>query len=254
MSGCVRVTGDGGVAVVTLDRPEVRNALSTELLEDLGDTVTDLDADESVGAIVLTGADPAFCSGFDLRKLSTGSDPGPVRADMRGLLPEHATPVIGAINGAAVTGGLELALSCDFLVASVRARFADTHALVGAMPGAGLTIRLPELIGIDRARRMSITGEFVDAARAYEWGLVTEVVAHDELRARAVALASAVASIPRANVREVRRMYTEIGAMSGPTAWRRENELARRWMATRFDRGRLATTREAIIERGRERR
>ena len=97
------------------------------------------------------------------------------------MLPPHDTPVIGAINGPTVTGGLELAMCCDFLIASERARFADTHARVGAMPGGGMTIRLPQLVGIDRARRMSFTGDYIDAATARDWGLVVEVVPHESL-------------------------------------------------------------------------
>lgn len=255
MSDPVRVTLDDGVAVVVLDRPQVRNALSGEVLAALADALVALDRDDSAGAVVLTGADPAFCAGFDLRRLSEegGGAGAPMVPDaQRGLLPEHEIPVVGAVNGPAVTGGLELALGCDFLVASERARFADTHARVGVVPGAGLTVRLPELVGVDRARRMSLTGEFVDARRAYEWGLVTEVVPHDELLARATVLASAVAMLPRGPVRAVRHMYDEIGALTGDAAWDRERELAVRWMEERFDRARLASEREAIMERGRD--
>ena len=244
------------IGTVTLNRPEVRNALSAEVTQLLDDAVVELDDRDDVAAIILTGADPAFCAGFDLRSLSTElrsvqqeRQKGPVAH--LGLMPGHRTPVIGAINGAAVTGGLELALGCDFLIASDRARFADTHARVGAMPGAGLTIRLPQLIGLDRARRMSFTGDFVDAPTALAWGLVTEVVPHEALMDRAREVASAVASIPSENVREVRRMYDEIGALSGTEAWEAESRLSREWMAQRFDQSRLAAEREAIIARGR---
>ncbi len=256
----VTVAVDDQVAVVTIERPEVRNALSADVLAGLGDAVLDLDRDPRVAAVVLTGRDPAFCAGFDLRALSAppGTAPGrstkaggDVPDGRRGLLPEHRIPIVGAVNGPAVTGGLELALGCDFLVASERASFADTHARVGAMPGAGLTIRLPQLVGIDRARRMSMTGDFVDARRAYEWGLVTEVVPHHELLPRARALAAAIASIPADYVREVRRMYDEIGGLAGRAAWRREYQLARQWMAERFDRNRLANERTGIVDRGR---
>jgi enoyl-CoA hydratase len=168
-----------------------------------------------------------------------------------GLMPEHQTPVIGAINGAAVTGGLELALCCDFLIASERARFADTHARVGAMPGGGMTIRLPELIGIDRARRMTFTGDFIDAQTAYEWGLVVEVVPHESLLERARQMAATIAAIPAEHVREVRRMYQDIGEMSGKEAWRAESRWSRQWMEGRFDQSRLASQREEIIARGR---
>jgi enoyl-CoA hydratase len=244
------------VATVTLNRPEARNALSTALTSELDDVVTELDRRDDVACMILTGADPAFCAGVDLKALSTEA-----RADQQarqsgpmahlGFLPPHEIPVIGAINGPTVTGGLELALGCDFLIASERARFADTHARVGAMPGAGLTIRLPQLIGIDRARRMSFTGDFIDAQTAVLWGLVSEVVPHEALLPRARELAAAVVSIPSDNVREVRRMYEAMSAMAGEEAWLAESKWSRRWMADRFDQSRLAGERERIMARGR---
>jgi enoyl-CoA hydratase len=253
----VEVEISDGVGTITLNRPEARNALSSEVTQLLDAAIVDLDRREDVGAIILTGTDPAFCAGFDLRALSSElrsvqqqRQQSPLRH--LGLMPEHDTPVIGAINGAAVTGGLELAMCCDFLLASDRARFADTHARVGAMPGGGMTIRLPELIGIDRARRMTFTGDFIDAQTAYEWGLVVEVVPHESLMDRAREMASTIASIPAENVREVRRMYRDIGAMSGQEAWVAESRASRDWMAQRFDQSRLATEREAIIARGRD--
>jgi enoyl-CoA hydratase/carnithine racemase len=106
------------------------------------------------------------------------------------------TPTIGAINGATFTGGLELALGCDFLIASERAVFADTHALVGILPGGGMTARLPNVVGSAMARRMSMTGEVVDAARAERIGLITEVVAHDRLLDRALELATQSPTYP----------------------------------------------------------
>lgn len=245
-----------GVAVVTLERPEVRNALSAELWRAIAEHVEEVDRDPAVAAIILTGADPAFCAGFDLRAISSEDRAAQQRRQeagpqFLGMLPEHETPVIGAVNGAAVTGGLELALACDLLVASERARFADTHARVGLMPGGGLTVRLPALVGPARALQMSVTGDFVDAATAERWGLVNEVVPHDRLVARAKELATAIASIPRANVAEIRRMYAEVDALSGEDAWRHENARSREWMRARFDQERLATERSAIIERGR---
>jgi enoyl-CoA hydratase len=245
-----------GVARVTLNRPEARNALTAELWSDLAETVEGLEHDAEVGAIVLTGSDPAFCAGFDLRRLSQES------RELRqlrqreaprflGMLPPHDTPVVAAVNGPAVTGGLELALACDVLVASDRARFADTHARVGVMPGGGLTIRLPALVGPSRALRMSLTGDFIDAATALGWGLVSEVVPHDRLLEAATAVAGSMATVPRANLVEIRRMYAEVATLVGEAAWRRENELSREWMRQRFDQERLAAERQGIIERGR---
>jgi enoyl-CoA hydratase len=251
----------GGIGTVTLNRPEARNALSPELVKAIADAVSELDR-RDLAAIILTGTDPAFCAGVDLKRLAgtgqlaggPGGDPaartggGPSRW---GPLPPHETPIIGAVNGPAVTGGFELALACDFLIASDRARFADTHARVGVMPGWGLTIRLPELIGVNRARQLSFTGDFLDAQRAYEWGLVNEVVPHDSLLARAREVASHIATVPPANVREIRRMYATMGGLAGDAAWAREQAWSNEWMAKSFDQTRLAAEREAIVERGR---
>jgi enoyl-CoA hydratase len=247
-----------GVATVTLNRPEARNAISVELNRELDTTIVELDERDDVGCMILTGTDPAFCAGMDLKSLAT-QDRSNLRQRMSeqlehfGIIPlPRRTPMIGAINGATVTGGLELALACDFLIASERARFADTHARVGAMPGGGLTIRLPQLIGLDRARRMSFTGDFIDAATALAWGLVVEVVPHEDLLGRARELAAAVVSIPSQNVSEVRRMYQDVSALAGTEAWEAEAAWARRWMADRFDQSRLAGEREHIMARGRD--
>jgi len=252
----VLVEVDDRVATITLNRPEARNAISGELHRELEQAVLELDGRDDVGCMVLTGADPAFCAGMDMKSLATELRSVQQRRQgtpLRyvGMLPPHDTPIIAAVNGPAVTGGLELAMCCDFMIASERARFADTHARVGAMPGGGMTIRLPQLVGIDRARRMSFTGDYVDSATALDWGLVVEVVAHGTLLERARELAATVASVPAENVRELRRMYDEIGALTGQEAWRAESAWSRKWMAERFDQSRLSAEREKIVARGR---
>jgi enoyl-CoA hydratase len=243
------------VGTITLNRPEARNALSGAVTHLLDHAILELDRREDVGAIILTGSDPAFCAGFDLRALA--AELSSVAEQQRtstyphlGLMPVHETPIVGAINGAAVTGGLELAMSCDLLIASDRARFADTHARVGVVPGGGMSIRLPQLIGVDRARRMSFTGDFIDAHTAYEWGLVVEVVPHEGLMDRAREVASTIASLPSVNVRAVRRLYDQVGALSGTEAWKAEARASREWMEQRFDESRLEEVRGAIIARG----
>ena len=256
MSQDLAVSVDQRVARLTLNRPAARNALTRELWSEIADAVVRLDGDDDVAAVVLTGADPAFCAGFDLRRLSSESrDAQRARQqrppDFLGMLPPRDTPIIAAVNGPAVTGGLELALDCDFLIASDRARFADTHARVGVMPGGGLTVRLPALIGPARALQMSLTGDFVDAQTACRWGLVSEVVPHDDLLDRATELARSIASIPRGNIVELRRIYAEVAGLSGRAAWEREGERAREWMRLQFDQDQLASQTEAIIERGR---
>lgn len=193
---------DGGVAVVTMNRPAAMNALSITLRRAIAEVMTELRGDDTVRAIVLTGAgERAFTAGLDLKELGAGSanlsaavdqDPAsnPVRAvELAGK------PVVGAINGVAITGGFELALACTMLIASENARFADTHALVGIMPGWGLSQKLSRIIGMARAKEMSFTGRFIDARTAYEWGLVNRVVAPELLLDDAIALATRVAGL-----------------------------------------------------------
>lgn len=240
----------GQVAVVTLNRPERRNAISAALLAGLRQAVTELDARPDVRAIVLTGADPAFCAGLDLTEL--GQPGGPLSAVAGGpVIGELGTPLIGAVNGPAVTGGLELALACDFLVASERAAFADTHARVGVMPGWGLTVALPEAVGLRRAREMSATGNFVPARTALEWGLVNHVVPHGELLGFCRALAADVASADRDAVRAIRATYAEVERITGDEARRAEQRAHRAWHARGIDAAQVASRRDAVIERGR---
>ena len=193
------------VRVITLNRPSARNALGRDLIRATYAALTAADSDESVRAVVLTGADPAFCAGVDLKEAAR--DGLSYFEEFRSqscitAVANMRTPVVGAINGATFTGGLEMALGCDFMIASERAVFADTHARVGILPGGGMTARLPQLVGAAMARRLSMTGEVVDAARAERIGLVTEVVAHERLVERAIELASQIAEVPRATMRE----------------------------------------------------
>jgi enoyl-CoA hydratase len=238
------------VAVLTLNRPDARNALSLELIALLQRTCAECDARDDVSVMVLTGADPAFCGGIDLKRLAAGTS-GAVGLIGDGPFPPHRKPIIGAINGATVTGGLELALACDFLIASERARFADTHARVGVLPGWGLTIELPAAIGLRRAKQMSLTGNYIDAPTALAWGLVNEVVTHELLLARAREIALDVASIRSACVQAVRSLYDEVADQVGEQARDVEMRRSRDWMRDQFDRTRLATDRDEIVRRGR---
>jgi enoyl-CoA hydratase len=190
------------VAVVTLNRPEAMNALSKALRAELWAELQRLEADEGVGVIVLTGAgERAFSAGLDLKEL--GSGPGTMQAANTkdpALNPAEAVrackkPVVGAINGVAITGGFELALVCDVLVCSTNARFADTHARVGITPGWGLSQMLSRAIGPYRAKELSLTGNFLDARTAYDWGLVNRVVEPGELMPTALKVAGDMAGV-----------------------------------------------------------
>lgn len=216
---CDRVDG---VATVTLNRPHARNALSAELRRQLQELLAQLDADDDIGAIVLTGADPAFCAGVDVRELEAGGSAAEGIGPLTAPFVSTTTPLIGAVNGAAYTGGLELALACHVLLASERATFADTHTQLGLMPGWGLTVLLSETIGDRRAREMSLTSAPIDARTAYDWGLVNRVVRHDELLPTALASARRMCVHDRASVRRISKLYQDQAAARTRTAWELE--------------------------------
>ena len=248
------------IATLTLNRPEARNALSRALGFALWDAVLAAGDDDGVDAVVLTGADPAFSAGVDLKEVSgevppsaesRGPGEGPERHDngLYRFIPVIPKPVIGAINGVAVTGGLELALQCTFLVASERARFADTHARVGIMPGGGITVLLARTIGLPRAIEMSLTGNFVAAEEALQLGLVNHVVPHDELLPFARGLAADIVSNDQTGVRRLLEHYRRL-----PNAATLDDEhLIEGYMAEMWQRdaGEMADRRRAVTERGR---
>lgn len=250
-----------GVATITLNRPEARNALNGAVRRRLPKVVLECETDPGVDVMILTGADPAFCAGVDLKELGAGgvadeelrsvNEDRNGRLPWRGALPPRTKLLIGAVNGVAVTGGFELALACDFLVASERARFADTHARVGIMPGWGLTVLLPQRIGVARAREMSVTGNFVDAQLAYEWGLVNHVVSHGELLTVCQGLAADCRTIDQAAVRRMLRTYAEVSDTTVAEAWRIEDQASRDWQSDGLDREAIEARRAAIMERGR---
>jgi enoyl-CoA hydratase len=246
------------IATITLNRPEARNALSSEVLRLLAQLMQHADDDDDVDVIILTGADPAFCAGLDLKELGSsggnltggpGGDGTVNRGGSRGPFPRLATPLIGAVNGVAVTGGFELALNCDFLVASDRAKFGDTHARVGVMPSWGLTVLLPQAIGVRRAREMSFTGNFMSADEALQLGLVNHVVPHDELLPFTCQLAADIVGNDRDGVRQIRQTYAAIA--HDDDAWETEARDARAWRRSQFSAEKVAARREAIQARGR---
>jgi enoyl-CoA hydratase len=254
----VLIARDGPVATVTLNRPEAMNALSRGLRAELAAAMRGLAADESVRAIVLTGAGTrAFTAGLDLKELGAdtsnlgaanaeGVDENPVRAIE--LCPQ---PVIGAINGVAITGGFEVALACDILIASTHARFADTHARVGIMPGWGLSQKLSRIVGLGRAKELSLTGNFLGAEAARDWGIVNRVVAPEELLPAAHGLARDIASIDPAMVRGYKKLIDDGYGL--PFHESLELEHARSSAANgAVDADQVEAHRVAVMERGRQ--
>nr|WP_090274639.1 enoyl-CoA hydratase [Mycolicibacterium komanii]CRL67576.1 enoyl-CoA hydratase/carnithine racemase [Mycolicibacterium komanii] len=234
------------VRTLTLNRPQSRNALSAELRRRFYRALGEAQADDDVDVVIVTGADPVFCAGLDLKELGDTTD----LPDISPKWPPMTKPVIGAINGAAVTGGLEIALYCDVLIASEQARFADTHARVGLLPTWGLSVRLPQKVGVGMARRMSLTGDYLSADDALRTGLVTQVVPHAELMPTARQVAASIVGNNQRAVRALLASYHRIDeAQTNEGLWI-EAASAREWMRTASGDD-IAANRDAVLQRGR---
>jgi enoyl-CoA hydratase/carnithine racemase len=210
-AAAVLVRDAGAVRVLTLNRPQSRNALSSSIIVELYEALMDADANDDVHAVVLTGSAPAFCAGVDLKEAASRGQDYFAQFDETDCIAAAARlhkPLIAAVNGAAFTGGLELALACDFMIASEQAVFADTHLRVGVLPGGGMTARLPYLVGPGWARRLSMASEVIDAATALRIGLVTEVTSPARLLTRSLEIAGMIAEVPPPSMRALKSVYT----------------------------------------------
>ena len=210
MSNVLITKTKDSITTLTMNRPENLNALSVELRQKLGETFIQLKSDTSTKVIILTGSGRAFTAGLDLKELGQRGMRAPssnnetinvVRA-----IREVGKPVIAAVNGCAVTGGFELALACDILIASTHALFADTHVRMGVVPGWGLSQRLARLIGVSRAKQVSFTGNYIDAETASRWGLVNDVFEPPELLPYCEKIANDICSAKPETLREVHRL------------------------------------------------
>lgn len=204
----LRVEREGGLATLTLDRPDKLNALSRELRTAIERAFRELQDDPEVRVALLTGAGRAFSAGIDLVELGgeSADDSGAGERSMIAALDDFEGPIVGAINGHAITGGFELALACDVRVASTKAVFGDTHARVGIVPGWGLSQKLPRMIGIGRAKELAFTGNFIDAHQAERWGLVNRVVEPEELLPTCRRLAEDMLSCDPQSLRTYKQM------------------------------------------------
>ena len=210
----ILVERDGAVALVTLNRPKALNALSRALRSEIVRVFTELKDDPDIRAVVLTGAGRAFTAGVDLKEagetgFALGVDEDSANIDIARAMEAYPWPIIGAINGYAITGGFELALLCDILLASEHAKFADTHARVGIVPGWGLSQKLSRLIGISRAKELSFSGNYIDAQTAERWGLVNWVYPADELLGAAMKLAQDITTTQPGLLREYKALIDD---------------------------------------------
>jgi enoyl-CoA hydratase len=245
------------LAVVTLNRPDQMNALNAALRIALGETLAALETDPEIRAIVLTGAGRAFCAGMDLKEIGggqvgqTGYDLSVAGQDaMRAGFEGFSGPVIAAVNGAAATAGFEMALACDLIFVARGARFLDTHARVGIVPGWGLSQRLPRLIGINRAKEVSLSGNALGAERAVEWGLANRLCEPDSLLAEAKALALDICSCVPGVMEQVKKMIDTGYSMHFDDAMAYELEVGIE-SSKQIDSAKIGERRAAIMERGR---
>ncbi|WP_199252568.1 enoyl-CoA hydratase [Chachezhania sediminis] len=250
----ILVRQEGAVVELVLNRPDRMNALSRALIARLIEIFEDLADDPQVRAVVLTGAGKAFTVGVDLKELGAADDVGtffhgqanPLFETVRGA----GIPVIAAVNGFAITGGLELALMADMILAADTAVFADTHARVGITPSWGMTQILPRLIGPNRARQMSLTGEFVPAATAERWGLVNEVTAPADLLPRAHALAAQIAETDPVTMTRVRGLIATSQEVSLAEGLAAERTVFAEHIAT-VTPDAVSANRDKVVARGR---
>ena len=204
----------GAAAWIRLTRPDKRNAIDAEMLAGINAGL-DRAAGDGARVVVLTGSGSAFCAGADLAAVGDGLGD---RAAIERLLEDagkltlrieaHPTPVIAAVNGAAVAGGLEFVLACDLVVAAESAVLADGHAKWGLFPGAGSSVRLPRLIGANRARYLLYTGDSLTAQQMYEIGVVNQVVPDDQLEAAVDTMCERVAARSTAGLARMKRIVT----------------------------------------------
>ena len=245
------VDDDDGLRTITINRPEVKNALTAAMRARFCELIDEADADDGTRAVIVTAVDPVFSAGVDFKEVAAGAGVA-VATNPGATLRAATTPVVCAVNGACVTGALEIALSCTFVVASERARFADTHARVGVVPGWRLSVALPEAIGMRRAKEMSATGNFVDAATALNWGLVNHVVPHEELLPYCQQLGRDIASNDSVTARAIYSLYNDEAEMvDGPRATL-ELQRFHAWHAEgKSDAAEIERRRAEVVDRGR---
>jgi enoyl-CoA hydratase len=250
----IKLDRKDGVTRVTLNRPDALNALNSALRTAIAETFDTLSRDADTQVIILTGAGRAFTVGLDLKELGGESSPDQTvsSTELSDAVARAPQPIIGAINGYAITGGFELALMCDFLIAAEEARFADTHARVGVVPGWGLSQRLPRLIGINRAKELSLTGNFLDADTACRWGLVNRVVPQAALLPTCEALARDIVSTEPVTRREIKRIMDEGWHTTLAEGLEIEGRASRTHGRAEVRPEKIAARRAAIQARGRE--
>lgn len=201
------------IATLTLNRPQAKNALNAALANDIKLALQDINADSEVDVVIMTGTGNAFCAGMDLKAVSAPRgevpDPSPPVMDVFDLLESTQQPIIAAVNGFAITGGFELALAADIIIACESAVFADTHAMVGGIPVGRNTQRLPRLVGPIKAKELLFTCKPISAREAERIGLVNQVVPDDKLQQTAREIAQRILEVDQFALRRIKQLINK---------------------------------------------
>ncbi len=224
-----------GVLLLVMNRPDKLNALSKALLGELAALLAEAEGDAEVGCVVITGNGKAFSAGADIEDMvrrGVKSYLDPERLDPWQTIERFEKPLIAAVNGYALGGGCELAMLCDLIIASEKARFGQPELNIGVLPGDGGTQRLPRLVGKGRAMKMILTGEMIDARQAKEYGLVLELAPPDELMNKVIAIAGDIASKPPIAVRLAKRAILQAFERPLGEGLRYEREVVRQAFET----------------------
>lgn len=241
----------GRIAKVTLNRPEALNAINQLMIRELAAVVDEVEGDEEIDVVILTGAGRAFCAGRDIKEMGQSLDQTGLLMATGDRIRLLDKPTIAAVNGYAITGGFELALCCDIILASESARFADTHARLGLMPGLGLSQLLPRLVGAKKAKELSFSGNYMTAREALDFGLVNRVVPAGELEGAVEALANDILSSDQGIVRKMKKLIDGGQGMSVEQAFmfERYEQMLHKEVLTAAD---VERRRQGVMERGRK--
>ena len=230
--------GADRVGIVTMHRPEVRNAMNTQMMTELRDCFANFYVDQDAAqCLILTGAEGAFCSGGDLRERKGMTDAAwrrqhAIVEQMVRAIHDCPIPIIAAVNGPAYAGGMEVALASDFLYAAQSARFALTEVTLGILPGACGTQNLPRAVGLRRAKELILTGTPFSAEQAYDWGMVNKVCPDDALMSEVMVTARRIADNAPISVRQAKKAIDRAADLDRTTGYAFEIEAYHRTVGT----------------------
>jgi enoyl-CoA hydratase len=229
MNQFIETENNKGILIIRINRPAKKNAMSSAMRDEIYDQLQFAEKNEDIKVVMMTAIDPVFSAGVDLKDVVEGNAQAEGKLDPGAAFRQFSKPSICVVNGTCVTGGLEMALSCDMIVASDKAKFADTHAKLGLLPCFGMSALLPRAVGIRKAKELAATGNFLDASEALRIGLVNHIVEHDQLHHFALKLANDIATSHLGAVQAIFSTYDKAEGADFQTALKHEIEAFGSW-------------------------